>query len=293
MTDGHTKPASSSSAGALNENTTGYDWTATRGARWAAQVAGMEATLAPVEAPLLEALRLDARYRIADIGSGGGATTFDVARAAPAGSVVHGYDISPVLVAAARARIGSATGVAFLEANTATSTPAAPYDRLVSRFGIMFFDDAPAAFANLARWLVPGGRFAFAAWGPTAENPWRVILREVVSAFVEIPTPKPDDPGPFRYGDAEKFLAILRGAGFRDVEAHEWRGALPIGGALSAPDAARFALAAFSSLDELLAKSGAEALQGAQRALTERFAKHEVGGAVKLDAFVRVFTGAR
>src|SRR4051812_39501567 len=30
----------------------------------------------------------------------------------------------------------------------------------------MFFDDPLAAFSNLARWLAPGGRPAFAAWGP-------------------------------------------------------------------------------------------------------------------------------
>ena len=47
---------------------------------------------------------------------------------------------------------------------TATATDG-PYDRLASRFSVMFFDDPPAAFANLVRWLVPGGRFAFAVWG--------------------------------------------------------------------------------------------------------------------------------
>jgi SAM-dependent methyltransferase len=278
---------------ALQESLTGYDWNGARGTKWAAQVSGMEATLAPVESPLLRALRLDRPCRIADIGCGGGATTSDVAREAPAGSVVHGYDISPVLVAAARERAGSTAGLTFEVADAAIATPAAPYDRLVSRFGIMFFDDPPSAFTNLARWLVPGGRFAFAAWGPLAENPWRLTLREVASAFVEIPTPKPDEPGPFRYGDAAKLLTVLRDAGLSDLEVHEWRGTLPIGGGLPAAEAATFALGAFSSLDELLSKAGGGAFEGAQRALTERFRKHEIAGAVQLDASVHVFTGAR
>src|ERR1700759_22000 len=62
----------------LQESLTAYDWNGARGAKWASQVAGMEATLAPVEAPLMRALRLDRPYRIADIGCGGGATTLDV-----------------------------------------------------------------------------------------------------------------------------------------------------------------------------------------------------------------------
>jgi hypothetical protein len=33
------------------------------------------------------------------------------------------------------------------------------------------------AFAKQVRWLVPGGRFAFAAWGQPAENPRMTSVR--------------------------------------------------------------------------------------------------------------------
>ena len=59
-----------------------------------------------------------------------------------------------------------------------------PYDRLVSRLGMMFFEDPPAAFANLARWLAPGERFAFAVWGRPAENPWMTTVPEVVAEII-------------------------------------------------------------------------------------------------------------
>ena len=80
--------------------------------------------------------------------------------------VVHGFDISPALIELARARKRSdERAIAFEIADMTTATaPEEPYDRLASRFGIMFFDDPPAAFANLVRWLAPGGRFAFAVW---------------------------------------------------------------------------------------------------------------------------------
>lgn len=59
--------------------------------------------------------------------------------------------------------------------------PEQPYDRLVSRLGVMFFGCAPAAFANLRRWLVPGGRLGFAVWGPVEDNPWAAAARAAVA----------------------------------------------------------------------------------------------------------------
>ena len=135
----------------------------------------------------------------------------------------------------------------------------------------MFFDDAPAAFANLSRWLVPGGRFAFAAWGPTADNPWMTSVRDAAAEAVEIPPPDPEAPGAFRYAEADRLLTLLSGARFGELEVHDWRGALPLGGGLPAAEAATFALATFASFGELLAKAGDDALDRARQSLTARF----------------------
>src|SRR4051794_976264 len=109
-----------------------YDWAGARGEKWRAQLAGMEAMLAPIDEPLIHALQLDAPYRIADLACGGGGTTLEIQRRAPAGSVVHGFDISPALVETARARVPSdPRGIAFAVADMATGpAPDAPYDRL-------------------------------------------------------------------------------------------------------------------------------------------------------------------
>jgi SAM-dependent methyltransferase len=87
----------------MNENPAASDWAATRGEKWRSQLAGMEAMITPVDQPLIHALHLDAPCRIADIECGGG-TTLEILRRVPAGSVVHGFDISPALIELARAR---------------------------------------------------------------------------------------------------------------------------------------------------------------------------------------------
>ena len=274
----------------VSQNT---DWAGTRGEKWRTHLAGTEATLAPVDEPLIAALALDAPYRIADIACGGGGTTLEIRRRAAAGSVVHGFDVSAALIDVARGRRPpDDRGVDFNIADVAKVVPAEPYDRLASRFGIMFFDDPAAAFTNLARWLKPGGRFAFAVWGPPAKNPWMATVRQVVSDTVALPASDPEAPGLFRYANAGKLTDLLAAAGFGNLDVHHWHGRLAIGGGLPAADAAHFALASFASFGELLAQAGGEAVDKARQALTASLLQHEKNGAVSIEASVHIVSGS-
>jgi SAM-dependent methyltransferase len=269
------------------------DWAAARSDKWRRHLAGLEAMLAPIDEPLIEALALTAPMRIADVGCGGGATTRAVLRRAPAGSVAHGFDLSPALIEVARRRHGAHDpSAAFEVADMGTTAPPEPsYDRLISRLGVMFFNDPPAALANLRRWLVPGGRFAFAVWGPIADNPWITATRAAVAEAIDLAPIEPSAPGPFRYGDAAPLVSLLARAGFVDVTVTDWRQPLPIGGRLSAPDAAQFALASFSSFAELLSNAGGDAPARVRRALAARFIPYEREGAVLMPARVHIVTG--
>lgn len=278
----------------LNEYPSASDWAAVRGEKWFAGLAPMESMLAPVDGPLIDALELAAPSRIADVGCGGGGTALEILRRAPAGSVVHGFDISPKLIALARERRRpDERAVVFDVADMATAAPEEAYDRMVSRFGVMFFDDPPAAFANLARWLAPGGRFAFAVWGPPSDNAWMTSVRDVVARVIELPRPDPDAPGPFRYADVDKWLPSLERVGLAGLEVRDWRGTLAIGGGLAPAEAAEFALASFSSFAEQLAAAGDDPRREARRSLTTRFSDHQRDGAVRMDARVRIVTGVR
>jgi hypothetical protein len=44
----------------MNENPASSNWATARGEKWRDQLSGMEAMLAPVDEPLIKALRLDA-----------------------------------------------------------------------------------------------------------------------------------------------------------------------------------------------------------------------------------------
>lgn len=271
-----------------------FDWTVQRGDKWRGQLRRMEAMLAPLDAPLLTALRLEAPMRIADVGCGGGGTTLEIARAAAPGSRVVGVDISSTLIDAARERAALESSPAtFATVDVATAPPPdGPFERLVSRFGVMFFEQPLAAFENLATWLAPKGRFVFVVWGLPTMNPCFGVVRRVVSQYVELPPQKPDAPGPFRYGEVESLLWLLARAGFGNLHVSRWRGDLAIGGGLAPAEAADFVLGAFSVADPV--EHADEATRAKVRAaLSDGFAQHVQDGIVRLGACAHLVTGTR
>lgn len=275
-------------------NISASDWSTDRGEAWRDSMGPLEAMLAPVNAPLIEALDLDAPYRIADIGCGGGETSIAIARNAYPGSSVDGFDISPALIDAAMAKEAYGDVPIHFHVQDAGQPlkEAAQFDRLTSRFGIMFFPAADAAFANLAQWLKPGGRFGFAVWGPPSENPWMSSIRTILSNHIVVPTPEPGAPGPFRYQNADEFVSLLASIGFADVSSASWKDKLAIGGGMDATAAARFALTAFS-IGQLLDQSDQITARAAFSELASFFSKHLIDGEVRMDAHVHIVTGAQ
>ncbi|MEM9670171.1 MAG: methyltransferase domain-containing protein [Pseudomonadota bacterium] len=270
------------------------EWATERGEKWRDHLDDLEAELTPINTPLIEALDLTAPLKIADLGCGGGGASRGIFDAAPTGSSVTGFDISPALIDAARPRHADAgANLSFTVADLQDSPPPAqPFDRLTSRFGVMFFPDPEKAFSNLANWLAPGGTFAFAVWANPKENPWMYMLKQTVAEFVDIPKLPPDTPGPFRYADVQPFETLLSGCGFSEVASTLWRGDVPLGGHLPAADAARFAISAFS-IGSWLEDMDDEIRAKAFAILTERFAKYETDGAVLMPAAAHIVTGAR
>jgi SAM-dependent methyltransferase len=272
---------------AMQNNPSEYDWAGDRGTQWRDQLEGMEAMLAPIDAPFVEALALNAPCRIAELACGGGGTTRAIAAAAPAGSEVTGFDISANLVAAATVRAGDVAR--FVEANVATWRPQQPFERLASRFGVMFFDDPAAAFANLRHWLAPGGKLAFAVWGPAAEVGFMAQIRSAIAAVIEVPPADPDAPSPVRYGDPAKLIALLDAAGFRDAASRAWHGELPVPGG-SPEAAADFLLVSSSMAAGPLRAAPPEVRARARDLLIESCRAHFRDGTVWMPVRVEIVT---
>ena len=185
------------------------DWAGEMGLKWLASLSLFEEMIAPIGEALLARAGYQDGESVIDLGCGGGATTLAIADAvAPSGKVM-GLDISPDLIAAAQERAdkSGAGNIAFTCADAATvQLPDAPYDRLFSRFGSMFFEDPVGAFTNLHSLVRKGGRIDLAVWGPPRDNLWMMEMMGVVRNHIEIPPAVPRAPGPFAFEDLELSL---------------------------------------------------------------------------------------
>lgn len=185
-------------------------------APWLRAEARMEAAHAPVLDAMLARADLRPGARVLDIGIGSGLSTLRAVEAVGQGALVTGVDVAPPFVARSAARLPS--DVTLLEANAEThGFSAQGFERAISIFGTMFFDDTSAAFANIRRAMGPGGQFTFAAWAPPASNPWLSIGGQAVTAILGPPDPRPDPsaPGPFRFALPDTALDALAASGWQ------------------------------------------------------------------------------
>ena len=194
-------------------------WNETAGPTWAAMQNPLDRQLEPLGRAGMAALALRPGEQVIDIGCGAGATTLQLAAAVAPDGGATGLDISGTLLALARSRSQGRERVRFLEADAQTYRfQPASFDALFSRFGVMFFADPVAAFANLRSALKPGGRLAFVCWRRPDENP--IMTLPMAAALAHVPAPPPPEPGapgPFAFADPDRVRGILGDAGFRDV----------------------------------------------------------------------------
>lgn len=263
------------------------DWAGEMGERWLANLDRFESMISPVGDALLRRAAYGPGERVIDVGCGGGATTRAIARAVLPGGSVLGLDISQRLVeeAARRARAEALGNASFLAADAATARPAgAPFDRLFSRFGSMFFADPPGAFANLASLVRPGGRADLSVWAPARENPWVAGVMEIMRRFVEIPRPAPGTPGPFALDDPAYLRGLLEGGGFREVQFELWQGHQLIGGAGADPAAAARFIFGAMSFGRLLEERPPAERDAAEQQIAALFAGHRTAVGIEMGA---------
>ncbi len=178
-------------------------------------------SLASVDPALFRALRLRPGLRVLDVGCGSGEPSLTIARlVAPRGSVL-GLDLSPQMLAIARrrARHRGVTNARFRAGDVGRLQVGGPrFHAAVSRFGLMFVEDVARSLAAIRAALAPGGRAAFAVWGPIGRNPVSQLTAAAARPFLDEPPPPPERvPHPLRFGRRGALARLLRMAGFKGV----------------------------------------------------------------------------
>jgi ubiquinone/menaquinone biosynthesis C-methylase UbiE len=175
----------------------------------------------PFEDRLVEAVSAGSAGRVLDVGCGTGSTTRAVARLLGAKGRCIGIDISDPMLAAARARTErEGTPASFIHANAQShSFEPASFDMIISRLGVMFFDDPVRAFANLRRAARDDAEFRFVAWRSAAENPFMTTAERAAAPLLpNLPARRPSAPGQFAFADRRRLYTILEESGWAEID---------------------------------------------------------------------------
>jgi SAM-dependent methyltransferase len=194
-------------------------WREQGGKAWADNIATVEQQIADLSRVLLASAAPKPGEFVLDVGCGGGVTSKAVADAVGTTGRVLGVDVSDLILDIARRRFARVSNLRF-ESGDAQSMVLSEraYDLVLSRFGVMFFEDPVAAFKNLYSSLKRYGRLVFMCWREPAANPWMTIpVGAVFSVLGPPPPPDPEAPGPFAFSDPNRVHRILAQAGFADV----------------------------------------------------------------------------
>jgi SAM-dependent methyltransferase len=196
-------------------------WNGPAGRAWVDLQDLLDRVLKPMEDRLTEAAVSGRASRLLDVGCGTGSTTLGIARRlGPEGSCV-GIDISAPMIAVARDRAEAEALPADFVCDDAQTHGFAPegFDMIVSRFGIMFFEDPVAAFANLRRAARAGARLHVIAWRGPAENSFMTTAERAAAPLLpDLPARRPDAPGQFAFADEGRVRGILEDSGWAEID---------------------------------------------------------------------------
>ena len=204
-------------------------WNGDAGKRWVEFSERLDGMLAPFADAILERAHITSTDEVLDVGCGAGILS---QMAATHAKSVLGLDISEPLIAHSKARASHLSNIEFMHGDAGAAKLDTPKDLLISRFGVMFFEDPVAAFSNLHKGMKSGGRLVFACWQAPSENMWAIApLQVAMPFFKQAPTPPdPRAPGPFAFTDPDYVKEVLTTAGWRNVDLKNWRGTVELPG---------------------------------------------------------------
>lgn len=165
--------------------------------------------------------RIRSGMRILELACGTGDPAISLARMVGPDGQVMATDLSTGMIEVARANAGRAgtTNIDFRQADMqALPFEDASFDAVTSRIGIMYAVDMPKAVSEIRRVLKPGGKMAFAVWGPPDQGSYVGFVLGRFFARRPLDPPPPDMPFPLRFAAPGSLGEALRAAGLNAIE---------------------------------------------------------------------------
>ncbi|MFG2974435.1 class I SAM-dependent methyltransferase [Streptomyces sp. NPDC048331] len=267
-------------------------WNGYEGAQWARSQERWDAVNDGFNQPLLDAAAVLGGDRVLDVGCGAGRTTRLAARRATHGRAL-GLDLSgPMLDKARESAVREEVqNVAYVQGDAQVHPlDSESFDTVISRYGMTFFTDPVAAFANLHRALRPGGRLAFVCAAEAEANEWLAALASLEDILPLGGFGQPGGHGMFSLTDPGRIRELLAAGGFGGVDVQRVEASGNWGS--DASDAAAFLLDSGPGR-HLLDQVAPPARDAARQALTAALRRHETDTGVWLRSSSWLVTAER
>jgi SAM-dependent methyltransferase len=193
-------------------------WTRRAGPAWFANHDIFARVFRPVSSAVVAAVEPVAGCVVLDVGCGTGGLSRMVACR---GGVPVGLDISGTMIDGARRLFPDVRfEVADVQVADLRGFAADGFDRVVSEFGVMFFDDPVAAFANIRGVVKPAASLVFVCWRSRDENAMFTLGTHLLVERMPDPPPPalPGQPGPVAFADRDHVASVLAEAGWVGAE---------------------------------------------------------------------------
>jgi SAM-dependent methyltransferase len=209
--------------------------------------------LGPATETMFELARIGPGSRVLDVAAGAGEQSIAAARCVGPSGHVLATDIAPALLerAAADARAAGLDNVATreLDGEALDVLPAASFDAVISRVGLIYFPDQQRALAGMRHALKPGGRVAAIVYSTPDRNGFFSIPVKLIRERAKLPAPLPGQPGPFSLGGDGVLEATFAKAGLRDIQVRKVPSPVRLP---SAAECVRFERESFGALHQMM-----------------------------------------
>ena len=202
-------------------NTEQYEyWNKKTGPKWVKYDDAMNERFSILTNELFSRANIKNSEKILDIGCGGGETTFQASKLLNKEGYVLGADISKTLLDHAKSKFSNIDIIDFINCDVQNYQFEKNYfNKVISRFGVMFFENPFHAFQNIYSSMQINGSLNFVCWTNIMENEYftegmDIITKYTNESFTEITT----EPGPFAFNDEAYIREILEYSGFKNVK---------------------------------------------------------------------------
>ena len=195
-------------------------WNKGIGQKWVKEDNSLNERFAILTKEFFSRANINKNEKVLDIGCGGGITSFEASKLVGKDGYVLGADISEILLDLAKKNYSNIENLEFKYCDVQNyKFKKNIFSKVISRFGVMFFENPIVAFKNIYNSIQDGGSLHFVCWTNVLENEFftaaaNIIIKHLNKEFPQVPRA----PGPFAFSEKKYVKQILNASGFKNIK---------------------------------------------------------------------------